>query len=393
MIPIILIFLSFSIYWNEFIKIVNVFVLPFVLLFFSSLWRTQNKGDAHYSFTLMRDTFFRNITFEQTFDFLKRYINKWWNVSVVMKKIWIWLWVLVILNMFIISLLSSADTKFWGVISSLLDWLNGIILVKIIVAVWIFIYVTRLKLSWKKVQVNQYTSTKISRDTLISAIVIWGTLCTYILFLMLQLQDITAWTLPEWVKYASQFAKTGFWQLFFVSIINIIFFFVYFWKTHSSVQALLFGFILTSVALLFSAAQKMILYVSEYGFSYEKFYALYAVLFLGILFLIMIWLLFQKKYTDILKITIFLSLWMYAFITIFPTDSLIFKHNLAISESNEKFDWKYQNHMLSTDITKEVLLLKRTNEGTFTKQSWNEWLENREEENKDIKWYEKSLSN
>ena len=49
--------------------------------------------------------------------------------------------------------------------------------------------------------------------------------------------------------------------------------------------------------------------------------------------------------------------------------------------------------MLSTDIIKEVLLLKIKNESTFTKQSWNEWLENREEENKDIKWYEKSLSN
>lgn len=392
MIPIMLICISFSLFWNTFIKGINLYLLPLILLFFFSLWRTEHLWGAQWSFTIIKNTFFRKVSVKQTFQVLWEYLNAWWNISTVVKKVTLGLIVVLILNVMIIWTLMTADNYFAELIFTIVENLDFMIVVKSFLTIIFFIYLAKLKLSWSEKQIYEYKTTQNKRDSIIAWIVIWWTLITYTVFLMMQLQILTSGVLPQWVEAAARFVKWGFWQLFMLSILNIILFFVYFKKTHSSIQALLFGFVLASIALLLSAAHKMILYIAAYGFSYEKFYALYTVLFFGILFFIMISLLISKKHNDILKITVFLALWMYSLVTVFPTDILIFKHNTKMAMQNDEFSGQYQSHMLSRDIRDSVLELSRIHPETFNNHSWSEWLEKKYRQSSDRKWYEKNRS-
>ena len=135
----------------------------------------------------------------------------------------------------------------------------------------------------------------------------------------------------------------------------------------------------------------MYLYVYDYGFSYEKFFASYTVLFFAILFVIMLIFSMSKKYLDIFKTSILLALWMYSFLCIFPTEKIIFKMNLNISQRADSKIQKYQSHMLSSDIMKSVESIQ--SEDIFLEESWDQWIDNREKEIEEKRWYEKNLSN
>jgi hypothetical protein len=108
------------------------------------------------------------------------------------------------------------------------------------------------------------------------------------MFIGVQLENLFTSNLPTAVEEVASLVKNGFWQLFIISIFNILFFFIYYKRTNSLIQKILIAFILASVVLLISAGNKMFLYVYDYGFSYEKFFASYTVLYFGVLFVAMI---------------------------------------------------------------------------------------------------------
>jgi hypothetical protein len=58
------------------------------------------------------------------------------------------------------------------------------------------------------------------------------------MFIIIQIDTLFLQSNIDVIEIAS-LAKNGFWQLFLVSLINIVFFFVYYKKTHNYIQKLL----------------------------------------------------------------------------------------------------------------------------------------------------------
>jgi len=159
--------------------------------------------------------------------------------------------------------------------------------------------------------------------------------------------------------------------------------------------------------LLASAGYRMGLYVTYYGFSYEKFFASYTVIYCAILFIWLIIKLFAKQRANILKFLIVLFLWMYSIVAIFPVEQFILRANIALSNIKESRIRLFEMTMLSPDVLSTVkkyqqqgLLKEKTGYLSREKENkqdedfdWQPWIERQEKIISDKIWYEKNLIN
>ncbi len=209
--------------------------------------------------------------------------------------------------------------------------------------------------------------------------------------------------------------KSGFWQLLFLSVINIIIYFLAYRKTVPAVQKILGAFMVASLLLLFSAAHRMILYVTNYGFSYEKFFALYTVLFCTILLIWLISRLFVSHRSNILKFLVLLFLWMYALATVFPVEQFILRTNVSLAKNPDSRIRLFELTMFSPDVlnlvrhyqSKDMLkenayYIAQARKGQEDIASWSDdelqpdwswWIKRQENIISDKTWYEKNIVN
>lgn len=389
--PIIFMILSFSVYENPYYKEINTLLLPVLITIFFWYSLSEIKWSNIWNTKMIWKIVSRKLFYGKTFKVLNDSINKGSISQVIIKKVVIWIFIFLIINSIIVGLLMWADSEFWKIISDLFKYINSTTLLKIFVSFLILILLTNFKVSWQDKHVIDNTSKEKQIDSIISWIVLGWTLITYLLFIWVQIDSVLASKLPTNVNEVVSLVKSWFWQLFFISIINIVFFFIYYKKTTGLVQKILIAFIFASIIILVSAWNRMFLYVYNYWFSYEKFTASYTVLYFWILFLIMISLLFLKSRVDILKTWVILALWMYWFLNVIPTEMIIFKTNLLVSDRENSRIYPYQSHMLSVDILNSVRNIKWTD--IYKKQSWESWINKKEKEMNKKKWYEKNIHN
>jgi hypothetical protein len=222
-----------------------------------------------------------------------------------------------------------------------------------------------------------------------------------------QLNRLWVGSLPFDFKETENLVKSGFWQLFFLSLINILIYFYTYRKTSPLVQRILTAFTAASLLLLVSAAYRMGLYVAYYGLSYEKFFASYTVIYCAILFIWLIMRLFIKQRSNIVKFLIILFLWMYALVTVFPVEQFILRANVALVRLPESRIRLFELTMLSPDalfLVKEYqqqgllqekagYLSREKMSESADKFNWNPWIERQEKRISAKNWYEKNLMN
>jgi len=164
-------------------------------------------------------------------------------------------------------------------------------------------------------------------------IVLSGVLALYLIFIGIQLKTLFLGTLPVDFEETVNIVKSGFWQLFMLTIINILFYIGLYQKSTKIVQRILSFFTFASLLLILSAAYRTYLYVVTYGLSYEKFYAFFTVIFCMGVFVWFLYLdIWKKQKPEIVRNLAFASLWMYALTTIVPLERLIFSTNLALTQ-------------------------------------------------------------
>jgi len=245
----------------------------------------------------------------------------------------------------IIPLLSSADASFAKIFKNLITWILNTLthleslparLLAIAIIVSLLVGLTHY---WNKTikpffKLSQPSEGKKSENSIIIGIVLGGILGLYLLFIGIQIHTLFISHLPTNFKETENLVKSGFWQLFALTIINILFYVGVFRKSTTTVQRILAVFTLASLLLIVSAAHRVFMYVTIYGLSYEKFFAFYTVVFCSIVF---VWFLslftYQKdKPVMIVKIFSFLALWMYALAVIIPLEQFIFSTNLRLTQ-------------------------------------------------------------
>jgi len=392
--PIFLIILSFLIYENPFIKVIHLLVLPLLFGIFYNYSRLSDNTDKHWDFNFIRHFIKRFFSFFGFFDETVRSYFKILspkggnkkNFTKILIGVLILLFVSVVI---IIPLLSSADKEFASKINFFYSWITDLISLRFTMKFFVFsllsVFLLTKMLAWQSsFSFAEKESDKKQLDTIISGIVLGGVLALYLLFLWVQIERLFLGTLPVDFKTTVGLVKSGFWQLIFLSVINIIFFAIYHQKTNSGIQKVLSVFSLASLFLVFSAAQRMFLYVVYYGFSYEKFFAAYAVIFCIIVFVWLIIKLFKKTKIDILKFVMFLFLWMYGLVSIFPIEQFILRTNIKLAQSEDSRIDLYEMTMLSSDVLGIVI------ERDF---DWYWWMSNQADDIQDKKWYEMNLGN
>lgn len=390
LIPFLLIILSYSFYEIPFLKEINIWLLPLITLFFFWYATSNISLQQEWSWQMIKKIIFRKLHINESVSTMNQYIQSWENNKIALyKKIAAGVWIFFLINIFIISLLMWADTHFKQFIGHFWDFINMANINKTLIGLLLSVIFLSFANLWNHHPVDHTQIEKKQLDSVISGIVLGGTLFTYILFIGVQLDTLLTNTQWESVQNIANLAKTWFWQLFTISIVNIIFFFIYYKKTNPLVQKLLGVFIFASVIILFSAANKMFDYTSIYGLSYEKFFASYTILYFWILFILMIGFILLNKKIDILKITTLLALWMYAGIHIIPTESIIFQVNTHISLQKNSVIQKYQSHMLSIDILQSVESMKQKD--IYKNQNWQEWSEKKIKKSQKKYWYEKNI--
>jgi hypothetical protein len=301
----------------------------------------------------------------------------------------------------VLVLLSSADENFSNLISSsfvsLITALNLSIIAKVICIFMLAVILLACLHAWKTP--FEYTENKllVALDNVVIGIVMGGILFIYCLFLWLQLDYLMMDSLPENFSTTEKIVKSGFWQLFFLSILNTGLFFAVYKNTGAAAQVILRVFIIASGLLLLSAAWRMGMYVYWYGFSYEKFFAIYTTLFALLVFLYLVIASFSKARKDVFKFIAFAALWSFSVATVTPVERIIFDTNVALAQQSGSRVQLYELQQMSADILGEVrtLLEQESVKPTLTKEQfggWSRWLVLQERDNCNRVWYESNLS-
>lgn len=402
LLPLVLIALSFSLYENPWLKLITFLLLPIVAGFFTAFGHLNDKFSQHWGATLIARLFFQiSQSIRSTFlaaDFLRRFIvavfgQAQFSVGKRLLKAFL---ILIPLLILILVLLSSADEKFADMTTvwfdTLLGFLDWSFVSKII---WVFVFASVLlgvsSNLRSAVEIDENSGKAERRiDGLVAGVVISVVLIVYILFLSLQFEHLLVDALPVDFSVAENLVKSGFWQLFFLSGINVALFYWVYKNTGEFAQWILRVYLVACTLIMLSACWRMGLYVYYYGLSYEKFFASYTALYALFLFGYLGWAVYCVARKDIIRFTFFSSLWFFSLATLLPVERIIFHSNLVLSEQLNSRINRYHLTVLSTDVLNDVL--GAIEAGRIHRNNWQPWVDQTSFSWCYKKWYETNLS-
>src|SRR3989338_11652903 len=402
-IPFLLIIASFAIYDNPFIKVVNILVLPVFFALFYNQAHLSDKKSMYWNFGFIIRNSIRALTiFLQLGNAAKTYLAcivpaDRTNKRVIVRVIAGVVIFLAIALTIVIPLLSSADIVFSERMRIVTEWFSTLLSTPLVFKIITFVGLSLLFFSalaaWGALFTYSGKEKNQETDSIIIGIVLAGVFGIYLLFLWIQLGRLLVGALPFDFKETEQLVKSGFWQLLALSVMNILMYFLAYRKTVPFVQKLLSVFTIASLLLLVSAGERMGLYVIYYGFSYEKFFASYAVLYCAILFVWLIAQLFRSTRANIVKFLFTLFLWMFAVVSVFPVEQFIVRANMALHQRNDSRIVLGEMKMLSPDVL--ALIKKYRESGTLDDggYNWNEWIKKQEQILSEKMWYEWNIMN
>ncbi|OJI06509.1 hypothetical protein BK004_03115 [bacterium CG10_46_32] len=394
LVPFLLIALSYALYATPFIKIINIPVVPVLLVVFVTYALLGDRA-VQWGWGFVQTAVVRGFVWLGSLAAAARaYSQAFFGAGgshTVRRAIAGVVLLLVIVVTIVLPLLASADIQFKALVQPLLDFFGRLVeietLWRVVVGVVFALIGLAVGIAWSTAPAVREGERKSRVDSIVSGIVVGGIFLVYALFLAIQIKRLWVAELPIDFSETEELVKSGFWQLFFLSIINGIIFLAAYAKTNTLVQRLLAAFTVASLLLVFSAAWRMALYVVFYGFSSEKFFAAYTVIFSIILFA---WLVFQfvsNKRLDLVKFGAFLFLWMYALVCIFPVEQFIMRANVALSHRDDSRIVLSELTMLSSDVLGYVEA--RQDEPMF--ENWGEWIQETRSEIDKKAWYEATI--
>ena len=310
----------------------------------------------------------------------------------------------------VLPLLGGADPAFAELTDTFLQWVADLIepsvAGKILAAIVLTVVLIAVMLGWlRPFSQEDKGEAAADADSVITGIVIGGMLLLYAAFLWIQAGRLLVGELPFDFAAAVYAVKSGFWQLVVLTLLNITVFVSAYRRTAGPVQRLLLAFAVASLLLLASAGQRMALYVINYGFSYEKFFASYTVLYCAIFLGWLVWHAVKERRADVTRFGASLFLWMFAALTVFPVEWSILRANLALAKRPDTRIRLVEMQMLSPDVLARVQWLIESGQleepddsdirrygRSFTAPDWSSWIENSAARLDAKPWYERTVS-
>ncbi|MGB1309996.1 MAG: DUF4153 domain-containing protein [Leucothrix sp.] len=405
--PLLLMALSFSLFSNPWLKIISCVVLPIASSAFYAYSQINNAAERFWGLPLIGALIKRSLVPIRVIGtatlFFRSIIANVFSLqgNHLCKRILSGLILLVPVAAIVLILLTSADENFARLIERtglhIFGFLNWSIIAKVFCIFMMCVLIFSILHAWKDPYDFIEKEAKLELDDVIIGIVMGGILLIYLVFLLLQVDHILLATLPQSFDQTEQIVKSGFWQLFFLSILNVSLFFTVYKNTGGAAQIILRVFIIASGLLLLSAAWRMGMYVYWHGLSYEKFFASYTTLFALGVFVYLLIASFAKYRKDVVCFIVFAALWAYGVATVLPVERIIFKTNVQLSQlAGSRVDLD-ELKMLSTDVLVDVKNHFNSSAALSTfppakAVSWNRWVNHLEAKYCNRMWYEQNLS-
>ena len=368
-VPILLLTITFFIYSNQILRILNFLIVPILIIMFSSLITKVNRSDWS-DIRFIGDIAKRIFV---PFGFIHKPFSTLFRINIhggndsksrVLPKIFLGILISVPILAIIIWLLSSADIVFKNIflnitISRIIKHFLVIIIVSVytICFLWTLIkaFDEREKLTYSKIK------WKLFLDPVILLTILALINAIYAIFSIIQFAYLfggSSFVLPSSYTYA-EYARRGFLELIIVSIINfgILLFGITFVKKDNkrifvAIRTFLTLLVIFTFILLVSAFYRMSVYEQAYGFTYLRIFVQTFMIMLFFLFIINIIYIWYPK-LPVIKSYFIISLAIYIIMNFANVDIIIAKNNVNRYFETGQIDMVYLKS-LSYDAIPEM---------------------------------------
>lgn len=355
---------SYYLYDTALFYMLNILVIPALVIFHLALITSPKKIEwnnlSFVSYTIIR--LGSGIRYSAIFS---KYLVSMSKGGVGEKRNQIWKKVLIgilisIPFLFVIlNLLISADTQFERLITSfphLISIRPEYIFRFVVILICTFVFFgymqTLYQRNTQRVQKDR-NHNPVTMDGIIALTVLLLLDLVYILFIAVQFKYFFSGTLEDGFTYA-EYARRGFFELLFVSLINLTVTtgVIHFTKSipgslKKVISLALTVLVLSSGVLLISAFMRMGMYEEAYGFTFLRILVHSFMIFLMIIFaytLVKIWL----EKLSLFHFYFIASLLYYAGINVVNIDRIVVDRNIVRFEETGQIDIHYLNEFSST---------------------------------------------
>ena len=316
-----------------------------------------------------------------------------------MKKVAISVFFVFVVVGIILILLASADSIFASLFSgvsvlfkniNMTTMWNLILRVVIIAVVYLFFLNYTLKLQKEYKQEEKQTKNVKNEYEFTIKLLLIALNIIYLVFCFIQIKSLFAKiNTQETFNYAN-YARTGFFQLMFVSIINFAIILVSNRYDKKLIKILNLLLVIFTIVIAISSMYRMYMYEMEYGLTYLRMFV-YIILITEIICFIPILLSILNKRQHFIKACFIIVLCVYCGINYMNLEKLIIKKNMDRQISSVPVDYEYIASIASEDsfnmlekklqeenrTTKEkleivdILLRLANNSKSLSLQEWN----------------------
>jgi hypothetical protein len=290
---------------------------------------------------------------------------------IVIKKVIIGLVLSIPILAIVLALLMSADLKFKQLMQGFPDWFHVLsaetitrVMIILIITVLFFGILQVLFLKQKKIIDNETKVFPFQIDRIIALTFLVVLNLVYLLFTFVQFKYFFGGTLQGDFTFA-QYARKGFFELLFVSIINLsVLTVVLTFVKHETlnlkrlIQIMLSILVLLSAVILCSAFLRLGMYEDAYGFTFTRILAHSFMIFLAIVFaftFVQIWI-NKLSLSHFMLIT---TLVYYAVINTVDLDQLVVSKNIDRFKESGKIDIQYMNSLSYTGVSGLIYLYEK----------------------------------
>lgn len=378
-IPILLLSSTYFIYANKTFYIANIFIIiALELIMYVILTNKKNylKSYIYNIIELLSDTIKSyKEGIEHTKEKSKEHIKL--NIKIDKedtKKIVTSLVIVSVVIGIVIILLTTADSIFANLFSGMGGLLNNINIENTInlilrLAIIVIIYVIFLNLIIKiqkeyKKETQELKSNK-NEYTITIKLLLIALNIIYLIFCFIQIKSLFAKiNIDETFEYA-EYARTGFFQLMFVSIINFAIIIIankYNTNKEKIIKVLSLLLVAFTVIIAISSMYRMHMYEMEYGLTYLRIFV-YIILITEILTLIpIIYYILNEKF-DFIKWSFIIVVSIYCIVNYMNLEKIIINKNINRETNTVPIDYKYISKIISED-SYEILEKKLENKNT-----------------------------
>ena len=372
MVPVFLLSLTFFLYSNQVLKMLNSLLVPLLVIVFCSLVTDINRSDwsdIRFLGDIIKRVFVPFGLIHKPFVALSRITSGRDSKSRVLPKIVLGILISVPILAIIIWLLSSADIIFKDLFLNIpLSRIIKHFLVVVAVTVYgtSFIWALLKAFDERGSSLSDRIKWKLFLDPVVLLTVLVLINIVYIIFSTIQFTYLfggSNFILPSAYSFA-EYARRGFFELVAVSIMNfgILLFGITFVKKDSkkifnSLRVLLTFFVLFTFVMLASAFYRMLLYEQAFGFTYLRIFVQAFMVMLLFLFIINIAYIWYLK-LPIIKSYLIVSLAVYLVLNFINVDAVIARNNINRYEESGQIDVDYLKG-LSHDAVPEMQRLIR----------------------------------